>query len=281
MMRWFTKRDREKERRDELLSAYLDGQLDVGERTRLEARLASDPALRAELEALRRTVALVRDLPRVPVPRNFILPQTVAPRPRPVPLRSRRSLAPWLTAVTSVAALLFLAVLIGDLLIGGAGRPAFAPAAPLAVEEQETVAVTREVEQRAWETPPAVPPLAMMATTEEADSAGEEERQNMQYMTVTPAAEEGGLAPAAIPSPVVPESAAGVPTPTPELYKYVYATVPPTQEEMAPAEGERTPATGRKVEPFPLPASRMLESSLGLIVLILGGITIWAWRARR
>ena len=47
--------------RDELLSAYLDDQLDAEDRARLEAQLAGDPALRSELEMLRRTVALVRD----------------------------------------------------------------------------------------------------------------------------------------------------------------------------------------------------------------------------
>ena len=51
----------EKEQRDELLSAYLDGELSPERQVGLKAQLAASPALRADLEALRRTVALVGD----------------------------------------------------------------------------------------------------------------------------------------------------------------------------------------------------------------------------
>lgn len=257
MARWFTKRDKEQEQRDELLSAYLDGQLSAEVRTRLEAELAADPALRAELEALRRTVALVRDLPRVSAPRNFILPQTVAPRPRPVPLRSRRSLAPLLTAATSLAALLFLAVLIGDLLISSASHRALAPAAPLLVEKQEMVVVTAAECQDVMTSPVATPSPTL----------------------VPRAMEERGLALTATP----------IPSPTPVPEACMYATVPPTptadmlpfagEEETAPAEGEYIPARTRGGPA--LPFIRVLTMGLGLIVLVLGGITVWAWRGRR
>lgn len=295
MARWVEKR--KKERRDELLSAYLDGQLSAEARARLEAQLATDPALHAELEALRRTVALVRDLPRVSAPRNFILPQAAATRPRSVPLHVRRSLAPWLTAATSVAALLFIAILLSDLITSASGR-AFAPTAPLYVEEQETVAIT-EVEQGTWATAPAASPLAMVATTEE-ESTGKEEQQDMMAAPAvlpspvpdSPAAEEGGLAPAATPGPTETERVAGVlsPTPVPEIPKYVDVTAPPipmaeavpseaAQEETALTEPERAPASVRGGPPSH-PTLRIIEIGLGLIVLILGSITVWAWRAR-
>jgi ATP-dependent Lon protease len=136
MVRLFTRQTKELEQRDELLSAYLDGQLSAGERARLEAQLAADPALRAELEALRHTVTLVRDLPLVSIPRNFILSPAVAARPRPAPLaRPRRAwAAPLLTAATTVVSLLFVVVLAGDLLLSGVGRLALGPAAPPPVE---------------------------------------------------------------------------------------------------------------------------------------------------
>lgn len=120
------------EQRDELLSAYLDGELSTSARARLEAQLASDPALRAELDVLRRTVAMVRDLPSIPAPHNFILPRTTAARPRH-PLRAkpvRRSwAAPLLSAATAVVSLLFVAVLAGDLLLFGVGGMASPPPA--------------------------------------------------------------------------------------------------------------------------------------------------------
>jgi len=56
-------KNRARERMDELLSAYIDGALSPRERARLEARLAQDAALRARLESLQRTVALVRGMP--------------------------------------------------------------------------------------------------------------------------------------------------------------------------------------------------------------------------
>jgi anti-sigma factor RsiW len=129
MARLFGQRATKEERRDELLSAYLDGQLSAEERAGLEAQLATDPDLRAGLEAMRHTVALVRDLPPVPVPRNFILPQTAAARPQPArPALLRRAwAAPFLTAATAVFGLLFAVILAGDLLLSGAGGIGSAP----------------------------------------------------------------------------------------------------------------------------------------------------------
>ena len=139
MGRGVTRRAKERQRRDELLSAYLDGQLSAGERARLDARLATDPSLRNELDALRRTVALVRDLPSLPLPRNFILPQTMAPRTRPVPpVRRRRAwAAPLLTAATAVVSLMFVVVLAGDLLFPAIGSVAPEPLVELAPQPQK------------------------------------------------------------------------------------------------------------------------------------------------
>jgi len=124
--------------RDELLSAYLDDQLDAEDRARLEVQLAADPALRSELEMLRRAVALVRDLSPQPIPRNFILPQETTPQVRPALVARRpRWLAPFLTAATAAVSLLFVAVLARDLLFFGVGGmtqlAAPAPAADEAV----------------------------------------------------------------------------------------------------------------------------------------------------
>jgi anti-sigma factor RsiW len=65
----------------ELLYAYLDGELTDREKELLEQRLARENALRAELDDLRETVALVSDLPRLKAPRNFTLDPAVYGRP--------------------------------------------------------------------------------------------------------------------------------------------------------------------------------------------------------
>ncbi|HCJ10475.1 MAG TPA: hypothetical protein DHW14_04860 [Clostridiales bacterium] len=54
-----------------LLSAYLDGELDPRTRLSLTEHLDSCAACRSELEALRATAALVRDLPREELPEGF------------------------------------------------------------------------------------------------------------------------------------------------------------------------------------------------------------------
>ncbi len=67
----------------DLLSAYIDGELDPDEVALVEAHLAEQPGLREELDALWRTRQLVRDLPLLPLPEGF----------RPIP-RSRSPLSP-------------------------------------------------------------------------------------------------------------------------------------------------------------------------------------------
>src|SRR5689334_19309551 len=57
----------------ELLSAYLDGELNEAERAALETRLAADKQLRDELEVLRQTVALIGSLRLNRAPRNYTL----------------------------------------------------------------------------------------------------------------------------------------------------------------------------------------------------------------
>ena len=73
-------------RRDiELLSSYLDGQLKPSETARLEARLSTDPSLRAVLDDLRSARGLLRQLPMRKAPRNFTLtPKMVGKKP-PLP----------------------------------------------------------------------------------------------------------------------------------------------------------------------------------------------------
>lgn len=91
----------------ELLSAYLDGALPLEQMRRLEQQIKADPQLRAELEALRQTRALLRQMPRHRAPRNFTLsPRQVAKRP---PLPRFYPLLQWSTALT----LVFLVISLG------------------------------------------------------------------------------------------------------------------------------------------------------------------------
>ena len=104
---------------DELLSAYLDGQVTPAERGAVDAALAADPATRARAADLRATVALLRALPQPAPRRTFILTpeQAVAIRPVRVPWLAR--LFPAVAALSAVAAVLCLALIAGDRATGG------------------------------------------------------------------------------------------------------------------------------------------------------------------
>lgn len=69
---------------DELLSAYLDGEVSESERIQVEQRLASDSRARETLRELQQLSTLVRSLPRVPAP--------VELHPATVKLAEQRSL---------------------------------------------------------------------------------------------------------------------------------------------------------------------------------------------
>lgn len=67
------------------LSAYLDGELDPTERSDLESRLASDPALRAELEELEAAVSFLRTHGTAQAPDDFLESVLAQVADEPVP----------------------------------------------------------------------------------------------------------------------------------------------------------------------------------------------------
>lgn len=69
----------------ELLSAYLDGQLNPSESARLNSRLSSDPELGAAFDELRRTREVLRKLPARKAPRNFLLTRKMVGMKPPLP----------------------------------------------------------------------------------------------------------------------------------------------------------------------------------------------------
>ena len=102
---------REDQRRHELLSAYVDGEVTAEEAREVEELLASSEDARRELAELQTTVDLVRGLPDLELPRSFAL--DAAPKKRWTlwwPSIRTTGLA------TSVATMLLVGLVAGDML---------------------------------------------------------------------------------------------------------------------------------------------------------------------
>ena len=108
MVRLFGREDR---RREQLLSAYVDGEVTAEEAREVEELLASSGDARRELAELQGTVDLVRGLPELELPRSFAL--DAAPKKRWTlwwPSVRTTGLA------TSVATMLLVGLVAGDML---------------------------------------------------------------------------------------------------------------------------------------------------------------------
>ena len=92
-----------------LLSAYIDGEVSESEAGLVEQHLAGCDRCRAELDSLRMTVGLLRELPLLAVPRSFALSE------EPASVRPSRPVFWAVPLTTSVAALLLVALLVSDL----------------------------------------------------------------------------------------------------------------------------------------------------------------------
>ena len=108
----------------EALSAYADGRLSLVERQRMEAQLQEDPALRRALDEIRATSGLLRALPSVRPPRNFLL------TPEMAGVRRRWPAYPALQLATAMATLAFFVTVGLDVFAPVAGSVAFRAVAP-------------------------------------------------------------------------------------------------------------------------------------------------------
>jgi anti-sigma factor RsiW len=122
----------------EMLSAYLDRQLEAKKNLQLEERLKKEPELRSAYDDLRGTRAVMRSLPRLKAPRNFTLTPEMVGRSKAKDSPSRQFF-PVFQFVSAMASLLLVVVLVGDLL--GLG---LASAEPVAMQEAQGIFETQE-----------------------------------------------------------------------------------------------------------------------------------------
>ena len=117
---------------DELISAYVDGQLSEREQAAFEARLRSDDALQRGTDVTRFAIRSAQQLPGVALPRNFSLPASMAQ-----PERASFGWRLWSRVGSAFAAVVFVALVALDLSrglshpeieTGPIATPAIAPA---------------------------------------------------------------------------------------------------------------------------------------------------------
>jgi len=110
---------RKKRRNKELnmLSAYLDDELNPGDRKQLEKRLDREPVLRERLDNLRRIKIVLGSLTRLKAPHNF----TLTPEMVTVRRKKRKPLFTFLRLASSFAAILLVLLVGMELVLGGFG----------------------------------------------------------------------------------------------------------------------------------------------------------------
>lgn len=281
---------------DELLSAYLDGQVSADERAAVEAAMAADPDVRARLADFRATVALLRALPQPAPRRTFILTpeQAAAIRPARVPWLTR--LFPAVAAVGAVAAVLCLALIAGDLATGGFAtkQRRTSPARP-AVEAVSDAAATRVTTGAAAATTASGPaattaPLPAAAanapapavTIAAARSAGSLPQATAQLPAATTAA---AILPTATLLPA-PTAAAGSAAVNSAASQAGAATIAPTAVAIAqppPPVTGASPSGGAVVtkETHRAPVALVRAGEVALALLAVAGITLAALGRRR
>lgn len=237
----------------ENLSAYLDGQLDSKESTRLESRLKSDPELESALRDLRSARGILRQLPSRKAPRNFTLTRQMAGLKPPLP----RSY-PLIRFATVFAAVLFLFSFTANALTPMFSL-SFGAAAPAPVG-----GMGGGCEEPCGEAAVAEEPLVEMApaATEEALA------QDSTPATEAPPSE---MLPSAAPTSM-PE------TPPADTNRIVEPTPSPKEGETQPSAENPAGETADQPEVPPEPLPSFNWTMLFLILSVAGGIVLLAMR---
>jgi anti-sigma factor RsiW len=205
----------------ELLSSYLDGQLKTSDSARLEARLASDPDLRAVLGDLRAARGLLRQLPMRKAPRNFTLTPKMVGKNPPLP----RSY-PAFRFVTALASLMLFFTLglnfIGPQMaasqstafgMGGGGAPEV-----FSAEEAPAVPEAAATEAPAEEAPAEEPSIQMVPLPTETISPATDNARELE----TPTEKQGVMSEADVQEP--PQAQNPLPT-VPPLWQVVFGAI--------------------------------------------------------
>ena len=101
----------------ELISSYLDQELDRKDVVRFAERMAADQQISSEVSDLMKVKAMIRELPTVTPPRNYILTRAMAEEARPKPFWQR--LFPVFRTAAAFCALALVLTFVFPLLSAG------------------------------------------------------------------------------------------------------------------------------------------------------------------
>lgn len=205
----------------ELLSAYLDHELDPVETARLESRLQVESELRNILTELRKTRQVLRSLPLMRAPRNFTLTPAMAGV-----RKQERSRLRWFSTLrfsSALAGLLLVLVVLGDLLTGVTSLPVPVPGQVMSAQvesgEEAAEVPAGPAAQLAQQATPELTPVGQTRIQALAPDTTVEERTSeasTEFQAVTPEAPLGGApssdtqSSAATEAPVAPPFARGL-----------------------------------------------------------------------
>ncbi|MEA3338142.1 MAG: hypothetical protein U9R25_19820 [Chloroflexota bacterium] len=141
-----TKYDRDLPVADELLSAYLDGQVSETESAVVDRYLEREPDAARRLVALTYAVGLLQDMPRARVPRAFTLDESMVAEAGAHRWDWLAWLKPlYLRGAAALVAICLLVVLVGDISVSNPALHATAPLpasqGQLAVEDGDPTAI--------------------------------------------------------------------------------------------------------------------------------------------
>ena len=219
---------------DELLSAYIDGELNAAERRRVEQALAADARVRERHQALAATVQLMRQAPTLRTPRMFTLTEAQVAaaggkvRGAAQPGWWRRLTAGWVPRAAAAAlALLLVAVVSAKMLLPTSYDAAAPPPQAVSMEMPAEVAAKNEYRAQAGVRVTKV----VEQVVKEAEMALEAAPPAVEGARVIPA-------PAATLRPSASNQPDSAPTTTPALPRASLKEAQPAAESIAANEEE-------------------------------------------
>lgn len=242
----------------ECFSEYIDGRLNDKERERLERHVHECESCRRELEGMKLTVDLVRQMPKAAAPRSFaISPRQISPA------RSISWAQPALRTATAAVAILLVLVVAGDFLNVAPFQSGQVTLQSRPSLEEPASNEAPKPDSQARSAAPAAPTAAAASGPASAGGAGAPAAT--PSLKAAPPAGQGAAREAAPKAPVA------APSPAPQ----------PPASAAAPAVTAMPPVRQETKSSVPLFPFKPVEVGLLTLFLGLAAGTLISWRRSR